>query len=153
MILSKLNLVFISMQRNICILYNLNSPTVCFSDLMFLSLFQVPILGFLCLWAQLQCSHIELAVVWLQPRAQTGCTMRQLHSEIARTVQYGHSSWWVWKTSRRTERGDRGREARRMWETWKYVKEQKSKAEPVKNAAVSFFSSMHCSDMYEIGMS
>lgn len=52
---------------------------------------------------------VQLTVVWLQQSSQAGCTRRQLHSEIAHTVQYGHGSCWVRKTSRRTERGDRGR--------------------------------------------
>lgn len=42
--------------------------------------------------------------------SRAGCTRRRLHSQIAHSVQYGHGSCWVRKTSRRTERGDRGRE-------------------------------------------
>lgn len=139
---SKLNPVFVSVPNNICSYNNLHCATVMFflSNLfLLLALFQVPTFGFLCVWAWLAYSHSQLAVVWLQEGSRAGCTRRRLHSEIAHTAQYGHSSWWVRKTSRRTERGDRGREARRMWETWKYVRERESKAEPVKNAAVSFF--------------
>lgn len=136
------------MPMNICSYNNVDCATVLFSlssPSSSLS-FRCQLLGFLCVWARPPFSHSQLAVVWLQGSSPAGHTRGQLHSEIANTVQYGHGSCWVRKTSRRMESWDRGREARRIWETWKDVREQESKAELVKNAAMSFlfFFLRHC---------
>lgn len=72
------------------------------------SLFWVPTPGLLHVWAWPLQSHSQLAVIWLQQNSQAGCMRRRHHSEIAHTVQYGHSSCWVRKTSIQTERGDGG---------------------------------------------
>lgn len=99
---------------------------------LFLSLFQVPTVGFL-----------RTSVATIQPKsASCGLASAKLtgwlHEKTASFRNSTHCTVWTWqllsakdkqtdRERRQRERRGRKREARRTWETWKYVREQRSK--------------------------
>lgn len=145
----RLNLVFVWVPKNIRDYINLDCATVCFSISSLsvsLSLFQVPTVGFLCVRAWPPYSHSQLVVVWLQAKL-TGW----LHEKTASFRNSTHCTVWTRQLlSVKDKQTDRERRQREREEErgeknvgdmkiCEGAREQESKAEPVKNAAVSFF--------------